>query len=176
MWFRMPALVEAIMIFHISAVITGGIINGSSISARITAAPRDAAVQEQRHRESQPDLDDDRHQRESERELERAGEQRLADQVDVVVEPDEAEAFGILQPIAGEAVVQPQAERVDHPHEQNQSRRQQQVRQELLAPPVPGTRGVLTGRYRYLMPASLSTLSTSVLAFLSASAADMRLK
>ena len=35
----MPALVEAIMIFHISAVITGGIINGSSISARSAARP-----------------------------------------------------------------------------------------------------------------------------------------
>ena len=78
MWFRMPALVEAIMIFHISAVITGGIINGSSISARITLRPGMRAVQEQRHREPQPDLDHDRHQREAERELERAGEQRLA--------------------------------------------------------------------------------------------------
>ena len=38
-WFRMPAFVDAIMIFHISALITGGIINGSSISARITLRP-----------------------------------------------------------------------------------------------------------------------------------------
>ncbi len=35
----MPAFVEAIMIFHISAVITGGIINGISIRARITLRP-----------------------------------------------------------------------------------------------------------------------------------------
>ena len=53
----MPALVEAIMIFHISAVITGGIISGSSISARITLRPGMRAMQEQRHREPQPDLD-----------------------------------------------------------------------------------------------------------------------
>jgi hypothetical protein len=32
-------VVEAIMIFHISAVITGGIISGSSIRARIAARP-----------------------------------------------------------------------------------------------------------------------------------------
>ena len=35
----MPALVDPIMIFHISAVITGGIISGRSISARIAARP-----------------------------------------------------------------------------------------------------------------------------------------
>ena len=35
----MPAFVDAIMIFHISAVITGGIINGISISARIAPRP-----------------------------------------------------------------------------------------------------------------------------------------
>ena len=68
----MPALVDAIMIFHISAVITGGIINGRSISARIAARPGMRRMQEQRDGEPQPDLDHDRRQREAERELERA--------------------------------------------------------------------------------------------------------
>ena len=45
------------MIFHMSAVITGGIISGMSISARDRAAPRDARVQEQRDRQPEPDLD-----------------------------------------------------------------------------------------------------------------------
>ena len=60
----MPALVEAIMIFHISAVITGGIIKRQQHQRADRAAPGDARVQEQRHREPQPDLDHDRHQRE----------------------------------------------------------------------------------------------------------------
>ena len=100
-------------------------------------APRDACVQEERHREPEPHLNHDRRQRESECELKRAGEQRLAEQVDVVVEPDKAEAFGILQPVVGEAVVHSQAERVHHPDQQNQGRRQQQVRQRRLLPPEP---------------------------------------
>ena len=48
------------MIFHISAVITGGIISGSSISARIAPRPGMRAMQEQRDREPEPDLDHDR--------------------------------------------------------------------------------------------------------------------
>ncbi len=35
----MPALVEAIMTFHISAVMTGGIMRGMSIMARSTPRP-----------------------------------------------------------------------------------------------------------------------------------------
>ena len=64
-------------------------------------------MQEERYSQPQPDLEHDSHERESERELEGAREQRLPEQIDIVVEPHKTESVRVLQPIAREAVVHP---------------------------------------------------------------------
>ncbi len=100
-------------------------------------ASRDVCVQEQCHGESQRDLDRHRHDCVSDGEFKGTTEQRSVEQAYVVVQPDEAEAFGKLQPIVGEAVVEAEGERIHHSHEKNECRCEQQVWQEPLLPGAP---------------------------------------
>ena len=98
-------------------------------------AADDPSVQQQRHADTQTDLDHHRDRGIDEGELDRIGEERVAWHLEVVAEPDELEQVGILEEVTGEAVVDAQQKRIQHADQEEERGQHQEVRQD-RRPPV----------------------------------------
>ncbi len=75
--------------FHICAETTVGIAQGTSITARMTPAPLEARVDDERDDQPEHELEGDRDDGELDRDDDGVAEDRVFEQVAVVLEPDE---------------------------------------------------------------------------------------